>query len=223
MEQAARFPPSWLTCEAVLAETFHLVGGRGIGRVASLLRRGILICSDRFADDRDAVLKLLERYSQVPMGLCRCLPRSDDRNRERSHVAVDGCRLPNLPAPRSADDSVRAPALTPRSSRNAREAAGVEFIIHSTPPAAFVTERSRHGLLGARRIASLVNTPCFSAFWLPSGAPDSNGAAMHPAMPLSVDCRRATWPARARSRTTARAVTQACRVAYGEHAGAAAR
>src|SRR6516164_10745837 len=32
-----------------------------------------------------------------------------------SHVAVDGCRLPNLPAPRSAADSVRAPASKPRN------------------------------------------------------------------------------------------------------------
>ena len=47
-----------------------------------------------------------------------------------SHVAVDGCRLPNLPAPRSADDSVRAPSLKPRNGRNSIEAAGVEFTIH---------------------------------------------------------------------------------------------
>jgi len=44
--------------------------------VASLLRRGILICSYRFADDPDAVLKLLEKYSQVPMSFAdACLVR----------------------------------------------------------------------------------------------------------------------------------------------------
>jgi hypothetical protein len=38
--QAPRFPPRWLTCEAVLSETLHLLGGRGALSLASLLRRG---------------------------------------------------------------------------------------------------------------------------------------------------------------------------------------
>ena len=75
-EQASRFPPPWMTCEAVLSETFHLLGARGIGSVAALLRRGVLICSYRFADDPDAVLKLLEKYSQMPMSFAdACLVR----------------------------------------------------------------------------------------------------------------------------------------------------
>src|SRR5215469_12772505 len=75
-EEASRFPPPWMTCEAVLSETFYLLGGRGIGSVASLLRRGVLICSYRFADDADSVLKLLEKYSEVPMSFAdACLVR----------------------------------------------------------------------------------------------------------------------------------------------------
>jgi uncharacterized protein len=75
-EQASRFPPPWMTCEAVLSETFHLLGRRGTASVASLLYRGVLICSYRFADDMDAVLKLLEKYSQVPMAFAdACLVR----------------------------------------------------------------------------------------------------------------------------------------------------
>ena len=75
-EQASRFPPPWASCEAVLSETFHLLGARGIGSVASLLRRGVVICSYRFSDDPDAVLKLLEKYSQVPMSFAdACLVR----------------------------------------------------------------------------------------------------------------------------------------------------
>src|SRR6516162_4095790 len=112
-EQASRFPPPWITCEAVLSETFHLLGARGIGSVAALLRRGVLICSYRFADDPDAVLKLLGEIFTDADELRGCLPRSDGRNRERSHVVDYGCRLPNLPAARPADDSVRAPALKP--------------------------------------------------------------------------------------------------------------
>ena len=75
-EQASRFPPRWITCEAVLSEAFHLLGGRGERSLASLLRRGALICSYRFADDPDAVLRLLEKYSQMPMSFAdACLVR----------------------------------------------------------------------------------------------------------------------------------------------------
>ena len=38
--------------------------------------RGVLICSYRFADDVEAVLRLLEKYSDVPMGFAdACLVR----------------------------------------------------------------------------------------------------------------------------------------------------
>jgi len=41
-----------------------------------LLRRGALLCSYRFADDMDAVLKLLEKYADVPMSFAdACLVR----------------------------------------------------------------------------------------------------------------------------------------------------
>jgi predicted nucleic acid-binding protein len=75
-EQAPRLPPPWMTCEAVLSETAHLLGERGTRSLASLLRRGALICRYRFADDMDAVLKLLEKYADVPMSFAdACLVR----------------------------------------------------------------------------------------------------------------------------------------------------
>lgn len=75
-EQASRFPPPWMTCEAALSETFHLLGERGTGSIASLLRRGVLMCNYRFGDDADAVLKLLEKYAKVPMSFAdACLVR----------------------------------------------------------------------------------------------------------------------------------------------------
>lgn len=49
------------------SETFHLLGGHGTSNLSLLLRRGALICGYHFADDRDAVLKLLEKYADVPM------------------------------------------------------------------------------------------------------------------------------------------------------------
>src|SRR5437763_17104977 len=76
VEQASRFPPPWTTCEAVLSETFHLLGGRGSESIASLLDRGALVCSYRFADDMSPVLRLLKRYSEVPMSFADgCLVR----------------------------------------------------------------------------------------------------------------------------------------------------
>jgi uncharacterized protein len=74
--QASRLPPPWMTCEAVLSETSHLLGRRGIGSLGPLLRRGTLVCGYRFADDMHAVLKLLEKYADVPMSFAdACLVR----------------------------------------------------------------------------------------------------------------------------------------------------
>ena len=74
--QAPRLPPPWATCEAVLSEASHLLGGLGTLSFASLLRRGALVCDYRFADDMDAVLKLLEKYADVPMSFAdACLVR----------------------------------------------------------------------------------------------------------------------------------------------------
>jgi predicted nucleic acid-binding protein len=74
--QAPRLPPPWATCEAVLSEASHLLGGLGTLSLASLLRRGALVCDYRFADDMDAVLKLLEKYADVPMSFAdACLVR----------------------------------------------------------------------------------------------------------------------------------------------------
>src|SRR5260370_27518205 len=64
---APRLPPPWMTCEAVLSETAHLLGGRGTPSLASLLRRGALVCPYRFADDMDAVLKLPEKHAALPI------------------------------------------------------------------------------------------------------------------------------------------------------------
>ena len=74
--QAPRSPPPWMTCEAVLSEASYLLGGQGTRSLASLLRRGALICAYHFADDMDAVLKLLEKYADVPMSFAdACLVR----------------------------------------------------------------------------------------------------------------------------------------------------
>jgi uncharacterized protein len=73
---APRFPPPWLTCEAVLSETFYLLGREGVRSLTALLHRGAVLCTYRFADDMNAVLKMLEKYSDVPMSFAdACLVR----------------------------------------------------------------------------------------------------------------------------------------------------
>ena len=74
--QAARLAPPWSTCEAALSEAFHLVGGRGAPSLCALLRRGSLRAAFDLAEHLESVLKLIEKYADVPMGLAdACLVR----------------------------------------------------------------------------------------------------------------------------------------------------
>jgi len=74
--QPERFPPPWTTCEAVLSETFHLLGARGERSVAALLERRALVPGFDLGDELEPVLKLLRKYADVPMSLAdACLVR----------------------------------------------------------------------------------------------------------------------------------------------------
>lgn len=89
--QAARFPPPWITCEGVLSEAIHLLGGAATRTLAELIRRGVLICRYRFADDSEAVLKLLDKYADVPMGFAdACLVRMTETLDDPVLLATDG-------------------------------------------------------------------------------------------------------------------------------------
>jgi predicted nucleic acid-binding protein len=89
--QAQRLPPPWITCEAVLSEASHLLGRPGTRSLASLLRRGALVCGYRFADDMDAVLKLLEKYADVPMSFAdACLVRMTETLNDPVMLTTDG-------------------------------------------------------------------------------------------------------------------------------------
>src|SRR5262245_43589911 len=75
-KQALRLPPPWLTCEAAIAEAFFLLDERGGGEFSSLLRRGAVVCGHSFANDLDSVLRLKEKYANVPMSFAdACLVR----------------------------------------------------------------------------------------------------------------------------------------------------
>jgi len=74
--QARGYGPPWHTCEAVLSEAFHLLGARGLSGLSTLLRRSALISRFDLDNDMEPVLKLLQKYSDVPMSLAdACLVR----------------------------------------------------------------------------------------------------------------------------------------------------
>ena len=71
--------PPWRTCEAVLSEAFHLLGARGAPGLSALLRRRALITAFDLDNDVESVLKLLQKYADVPMSLAdACLVRMSE-------------------------------------------------------------------------------------------------------------------------------------------------
>ena len=74
--QAPGLAPPWNTCEAALSEAFHLLGARGAPALRALLRRGHLAVAFDLAEDLEPVLKLMQKYADVPMSLAdACLVR----------------------------------------------------------------------------------------------------------------------------------------------------
>jgi predicted nucleic acid-binding protein len=74
--QSANFAPPWSTCEAALSEAFHLLGARGAPALRTLLRRGSLHPAFDLVHQLEAVLKLMQKYADVPMSLAdACLVR----------------------------------------------------------------------------------------------------------------------------------------------------
>jgi predicted nucleic acid-binding protein len=74
--QSGNFAPPWATCEAALSEAFHLLGARGAAALMALLRRDSLRLALDLGDQLEPVLKLMEKYADVPMSLAdACLVR----------------------------------------------------------------------------------------------------------------------------------------------------
>jgi predicted nucleic acid-binding protein len=74
--QAPRHAPPWRTCEAVLSQAFHLLGARGAPGLGALLRRRALLAAFDLDNDVESVLKLLDKYANIPMSLAHaCLVR----------------------------------------------------------------------------------------------------------------------------------------------------
>ena len=74
--QAPEFLPPWSTCEAALSEAFHLLGSRGAPALSELLRRRSVRVAFDLAKDLEPVMRLIQKYSDVPMSLAdACLVR----------------------------------------------------------------------------------------------------------------------------------------------------
>jgi uncharacterized protein len=74
--QASELPPPWSTCEAVLSEVFHLLGEPGAPNLGALFRRRALVVAFTFSESVEPAVKLMEKYSNVPMGFAdACLVR----------------------------------------------------------------------------------------------------------------------------------------------------
>ncbi len=76
---AARFPPPWKTCEAVLSEALHLLGASGAPALRALLERGAVVLAFDLGDNLEPVLKLLTKYADRPTSLADvCLVRMSE-------------------------------------------------------------------------------------------------------------------------------------------------
>ena len=76
MAQTPKLAPPWSTCEAALSEAFHLLGARGAPALRALLRRRALRVAFNLAEQMEPVLKLMQKYDDVPMSLAdACLVR----------------------------------------------------------------------------------------------------------------------------------------------------
>jgi uncharacterized protein len=88
--QARNFPPPWLTCEASLSEAFYLLGSLGGSSLATLLLRRAVLVVFNLADNLETVLRLMEKYANVPMSLAdACLVRMTETLAEPLILTTD--------------------------------------------------------------------------------------------------------------------------------------
>jgi uncharacterized protein len=74
--QAHDLAPPWSTCEAASSEAYHLLGERGAPSLGQLLRRRGVVVTSGLSQSVKPVIKLIEKYSDVPMSLAdACLVR----------------------------------------------------------------------------------------------------------------------------------------------------
>jgi predicted nucleic acid-binding protein len=93
VEQFKRFAAPLYTCEAVLAETAHLVPHAGVpaARVMELVTAGAVAVVFDLGTEAEAVAALLARYHDVPMDLAdACLVRMSELREDCRVLTLDG-------------------------------------------------------------------------------------------------------------------------------------
>jgi len=91
LTSAEHHPPPWKTCEAALSEAFHLLGIQGAAALDGLLRRAATVISFDLGDDLEAVLKLMQKYKDLPASLAdACLIRMTETLAEPLILSTDG-------------------------------------------------------------------------------------------------------------------------------------
>ena len=79
VQEASENSPPWYTCEAVLSETYHLLGERGAPGLNAMLSRKALVARFNLDDNVEAVAAFLQKYGSVPMGFAdACLMRMSE-------------------------------------------------------------------------------------------------------------------------------------------------
>jgi predicted nucleic acid-binding protein len=88
--QALLTPSPWKTCDAALSEAFHLLGPRASAGLRSLLRRDAVVPAFRLDENIEAVLRLMEKYADVPMSFAdACLVRMTETLRDPLLLTTD--------------------------------------------------------------------------------------------------------------------------------------
>ncbi len=93
VDELARLPRPLQTCEAVVAEAFHLLRHlpRGRAAILEMLAEGVLRVPFRLGEESRRVLALIERYANVPMSLAdACLVRMSEQAARCVVLTLDG-------------------------------------------------------------------------------------------------------------------------------------
>jgi uncharacterized protein len=88
--QLPQHSPPWATCEAALSEAFHLLGSRGSPSLRALLVRGAVVIDFDLAKELPAVLRLMQKYANMPMSLAdACLVRMTEARAKSILLTTD--------------------------------------------------------------------------------------------------------------------------------------
>jgi len=90
--QMARLPAPFLTCDAVLSEAYFLTRRlpHGQERFFDLLESGLLVSDFPILRERNALRRLIQKYSDLPMSLAdACLVRMAELHSRTSVFTVD--------------------------------------------------------------------------------------------------------------------------------------